>query len=43
MRRDSHSIPGVIMAQIWMRIRKALADGRAFACIAMDDTNEHEA
>jgi predicted NAD-dependent protein-ADP-ribosyltransferase YbiA (DUF1768 family) len=26
VRRDSRTIPGVIMAQIWMRIRKALQD-----------------
>jgi hypothetical protein len=24
MRRDSHTIPGAIMAEIWMRIRKGL-------------------
>ncbi|MGE3268663.1 MAG: NADAR family protein [Chloroflexota bacterium] len=28
MRRDSTTIPGAIMSQIWMRIRKNLAEGR---------------
>ena len=28
VRKDSRTIPGVIMAQIWMRIRKRLQDGR---------------
>lgn len=28
VRRDSRTIPGVIMAQIWMRIRKRLQEGR---------------
>lgn len=28
VRRDSRSIPGVIMAQIWMRIRRDIKDGR---------------
>jgi hypothetical protein len=28
MRRDSRTIPGVIMAEIWMRIRQDLIQGR---------------
>jgi predicted NAD-dependent protein-ADP-ribosyltransferase YbiA (DUF1768 family) len=28
VRRDSRSIPGVIMAAIWMKIRKGLAEGK---------------
>jgi len=31
VRRDSRTIPGVIMAQIWMRLRNDLANGKAFA------------
>jgi hypothetical protein len=30
MRRDSKSIPGVIMAEIWMRIRSKLLQGLVF-------------
>lgn len=31
VRRDSRTIPGVVMADIWMRIRRALADPTATA------------
>jgi hypothetical protein len=30
MRRDSKSIPGVIMADLWMKIRRKLREGGGY-------------